>query len=112
MFKSSTSKLINEVVPDTFRFLADEVQETINVHGSGISYKFINNGLVNVIHVVVQSDRRPEHDATPGGLTILIEVENKYLRTDVNLEPYHVQAFCNEYADVLMNLKNGGGGPA
>jgi len=111
VFKTDSAMLVSEVVPESFRFGADYFKEVTNVHGSGIFYKFENNGIVNIVYIIVQADRGPFADVRAGQFTMLIEVDNKYIQTDSDLNALQVQAFCLSYIEALLEIKRGGGGP-
>ncbi len=111
VFKSDSARLVNEVVPDSFRKAADHFKELINVHGSGIYYKFINGPLENVISIMVQADRGPMADTRAGQFALLITVDSQAIETDNDLTALEVQAFCLSYVGALLEKKRGGGGP-
>ena len=111
VFKTDSARLVNEVVPESFRFGAEHFKEVTNVHGSGIFYRFEHAGVLNVIYIIVQADRGPFADVRAGQFTMLIEVDNKYIQTDSDLTGLEVQAFCLSYIGALLEKKRGGGGP-
>tara|TARA_B100001939_G_scaffold347346_1_gene368691 strand:+ start:2054 stop:2395 length:342 start_codon:yes stop_codon:yes gene_type:complete len=111
VFKTDSARLVNEVVPESFRFGAEHFKEVTNVHGSGIFYRFEHQGVVNIIYIIVQADRGPFADVRAGQFTMLIEVDNKYIQTDSDLTALEVQAFCLSYIGALLEKKRGGGGP-
>ena len=57
VFKTDSARLVNEVVPESFRFGSEHFKEVTNVHGSGIFHRFEHNGIINIIYVIVQADR-------------------------------------------------------
>jgi len=111
VFKTDSARLVSEIVPESFRFAADHFKEVINVHGSGIFYRFEHEGIVNVISVMVQADRGPMADSRAGQFALLVAVENGEIQTDNNLTALEVQAFCLSYVGALLEKKRGGGGP-
>ena len=111
VFKTDSARLVSEIVPESFRFAADHFKEVINVHGSGIFYRFEHEGIVNVISVMVQADRGPMADSRAGQFALLVAVENGEIQTDNNLTALEVQAFCLSYVGALLGKKRGGGGP-
>ena len=111
VFKTDSARLVSEVVPESFRFAADHFKEVINVHGSGIFYRFEHDGIVNVISIMVQADRGPMADTRAGQFALLVTVENGAIQTDNNLTALEVQAFCLSYVGALLEKKGGGGGP-
>ena len=111
VFKTDSARVVNEVVPESFRMGAAHFKEVTNIHGSGIFYRFENEGIVNVVYIIVQADRGPYADVRAGQFTMLIEVDNKYIQTDSDLTGLEVQAFCLSYIGALIEKKRGGGGP-
>lgn len=111
VFKTDSARLVNEIVPESFRYGSTHFKEITNIHGSGIFYRFENEGIVNLIHVIVQADRGPYADVRAGQFTMLIEVDNKYIQTDSDLTALDVQAFCLSYIGALLENKGGGSGP-
>tara|TARA_R100000773_G_C4215474_1_gene114286 strand:+ start:1227 stop:1568 length:342 start_codon:yes stop_codon:yes gene_type:complete len=111
VFKTDSARLVNEVVPESFRFGAEHFKEVTNVHGSGIFYRFEHAGVLNVIYIIVQADRGPFADVRAGQFTMLVEVDNKYIQTDSDLTALEVKAFCLSYIGALIEKKRGGGGP-
>ncbi len=115
VFKSDSARLVNEVVPESFRFAADNFREIINVHGSGITYHFSawrdDSNVVNVIDIIVQADRGPLAEITAGQFSLLFNgQEGQSIQADCNAR--EVQAFCMAYVEALIELKKmGGGGP-
>lgn len=110
VFKYQSSLLVNEVVPESFRLAADQFKEIVNVYGSGISYVFENEGIRNVINIIVQADRGPEYDTRAGQFCLLIEVDNTYIKTDSDCSAVQIQAFCLSYVEGLLENKGAGGG--
>ena len=115
VFKSDSARLVNEVVPESFRFAADNFKEVINVHGSGITYQFSawqqDSNVVNVIQIIVQADRGPLAEVTAGQFGLMINgAEGLAVQADCNAR--EIQAFCLSYVEALLDIKNKGvGGP-
>jgi hypothetical protein len=113
VFRTDSARLVNEVVPESFRFAADNFKEVINVHGSGITYHFSawrdDSNVVNVIEIIVQADRGPLAETTAGQFTILLKgQEGQSIQADCNAR--EVQEFCLSYVEALIQIKKGGGG--
>ena len=113
LYKTDSARLVSDVVPESFRFAADNCKEIINVHGSGLMYTFSawreNSNVVNVIEIIVQADRGPLAETRAGQFSLIIKGElDSEVTADCNA--IEVQAFCMSYVEAFIEIKKGGGG--
>ena len=112
LYKTEKARVVSQVVPDSFRFLANDVREFINVDGCGLSYLFENNGIRNIINVMLPTYGPIDHNITnaQGQFVLLIEAEGQVIKGEKDCTVTALVAFCNAYAQALIENKKGGVG--